>query len=190
MNKKWLISICLVSVIVLIAILAPAIAPHDPYENNIARRLESSSREYLCGTDELGRCVLSRLIYGTRNTLQIALVVILLASSLGITFGCVAGYVGGRIDKGLMIVFDLFMAFPPFVYVMVLIGLMGNDRLNLILSMTMFTWVISTKMVRSKVRIEKQKRVCGECKDIWNFPLLYYHQAYIAQHHKTFNCIF
>lgn len=157
MRKKFLFSIILVIIIILIALLAPFIAPNDPYENNIGMRFQKNSSAYPLGTDELGRCVLSRLIYGTRSTMEIGIIVITISALLGVTMGCISGYFGGIVDKIALGIFDIFMAFPPFVYIMVLIGVLGNGKLNLIISMTVSTWVISTKMVRAKVRIEKNK---------------------------------
>lgn len=167
MNKKILFSISLIVIILLVAIFASVVAPNDPLENNICKRFLSFDKDYPLGTDNLGRCVLSRIVFGARNTLQIAFIVILISAFLGISIGCIAGYSEGIIDRILLNIFDVFMAFPPFVYVMVLIGLLGSGKLNLILSISISTWVISTKVVRTKVKVEKQKlyvknaKVCG-----------------------------
>lgn len=167
MSKKCIFSLSLIILLMLVSTFSSVIAPNDPLENNISNRFEKPSITYPFGTDELGRCVFSRIIYGTKNTMEVAMIVVIISAFMGLSFGCISGYVDGYVDNILMGVFDVFMSFPPFVYVMVLIGLMGNGKFILILSMILSTWVISTKMVRNMVKVEKNKdyikcaKLCG-----------------------------
>lgn len=156
-NKKIIIGSIMIGIILVIIIFSEILVPNDPDLNNISYRFENPSKEYPLGTDQLGRCILSRLIYGGYNTFSVVIVVTLISAFIGITMGVISGYYGGLTDKILTGLFDIFMSFPPFIYVMALIGIMGGNKITLIASLILGSWAISTKTIRTQVQIENRK---------------------------------
>ena len=118
-NRLSWLGVALLAAIVLVALFAPLLAPHDPLEQNILARLEPPSAEFWLGTDSYGRDVLSRLIYGARISLTVGFVSVLIAMVVGTAIGVVTGYVGGLVDQIVMGVLDVLLSFPT-----LLLGLM------------------------------------------------------------------
>ena len=118
-NKTSWVGFVLLVLIILAALLAPLLAPVDPTEQDILRKLEPPSTESLLGTDSFGRDILSRILYGARISLVVGLASILIASLIGGALGVIAGYVGGRVDRLIMGAMDVMLAFPT-----LLLGLM------------------------------------------------------------------
>jgi peptide/nickel transport system permease protein len=124
--------------IVLIAIFAPWLAPNDPYKTSMIRRLKDlGTPGYPLGTDELGRDMLSRLMYGARLSLFMGVTPVLLALTIGGTLGITAGFVGGRINMAIMRVMDVFYAFPSVLLAISLSGAMGAGIENTVISLTL-----------------------------------------------------
>lgn len=117
--------------IVLMAIFAPLLAPHDPYKDSIIGRLKPFGwRGHILGTDELGRDLLSRIIYGARSSLMMGLVPVALATVFGGTLGVIAGFMGGRVNSGIMRTMDVFYAFPSVLLAVAISGAMGGGMVN------------------------------------------------------------
>jgi ABC-type dipeptide/oligopeptide/nickel transport system permease subunit len=120
--------------IVLTAIFASVIAPHDPYHQALGNRLEPPSKTHLLGTDPLGRGELSRIIYGTRPTLQVGLISVGTAALLGMTLGLLAGYFGGWVNTIIMRCIDALMALPPIILALSFAAVLGGGLTNLMIS--------------------------------------------------------
>ena len=120
-----------------LAMLAPWIAPHDPIEQHIERRLESSSSTYLLGTDTFGRDVLSRLLWGARISLIIGTLSILLAMVVGGGLGILAGYKGRKIDLLIMRVMDVLLSFPILIMGLLIVAVLGPSMENLIMAIAL-----------------------------------------------------
>jgi peptide/nickel transport system permease protein len=120
------------------AILAPLVTPHDPYKTSMARRLLpiGDARHWL-GTDELGRDLLTRLIYGGRMSLLMGFMPVVLATLIGGTLGVIAGYCGGAINMGIMRVMDVFYAFPSVLLAVAISGVLGAGLVNSLVSLTL-----------------------------------------------------
>jgi peptide/nickel transport system permease protein len=124
--------------IVFAAILAPWIAPYDPYKTSMGRRLiEPGDARYWLGTDELGRDLLSRLIYGGRFSLFTGFAPVVLATAIGGILGVIAGYLGGAINMAIMRVIDVFYAFPSVLLAVAISGVLGAGMTNTIVSLTL-----------------------------------------------------
>src|SRR5215207_8701638 len=124
--------------IVLAAVFAPWIAPFDPYKENIVGRLKPFGwRGHLLGTDELGRDILSRLLYGGRVSLLMGVVPVAVASLIGGTLGVVGGFVGGRVNTAIMRTMDVFYAFPSVLLAVAIAGAMGGGMVNGMLALTL-----------------------------------------------------
>jgi len=150
---RWtlLVGAVLVVAFVAAALLAPALAPHDPTEQLLERRLDGPSAAHLFGLDELGRDVLSRLLHGARVSLAVALSVVGLAALLGTALGTVAGYLGGRVDSLLMRATDVFLAFPGILLAIALVAVLGPALSHLVLALVVFGWVDYARLVRGQV---------------------------------------
>ena len=133
-NKLAWVGLVLLVLIVLVAILAPWLAPHDPLEQNIVARLEPPSAEFWLGTDSYGRDVLSRLIYGARISLFVGFVAILIAMLVGTTIGVISGYIGGVFDQFVMGVLDVLLAFPTLLLGLMIAAMLGASLENLIIA--------------------------------------------------------
>jgi peptide/nickel transport system permease protein len=135
---------------ILVAILAPLIAPHDPLAQT-ATPAQSPSLHHLFGTDELGRDVLSRVIYGSRVSLPIALALVALAMTIGSIIGSIAGYFRGFADGVLMRTADLVFAFPPIILAMVVAAVLGRGLFNAALAIVVVAWPSYARVVRGLV---------------------------------------
>lgn len=144
-------------VLVMIAVLAPYLMPHDPYEVDIIHKLQPPSWDYPLGTDHLGRCVLSRIIAGTRVSLAAAFVVIAITLVLSLIIGIAAGYMGGWLDQLLMRICDLFLAFPSLIFALAIVGLLGGGVVNLVVAMVVVHWVGYARMIRMMVVSLKER---------------------------------
>ncbi|WPZ33872.1 ABC transporter permease [Thalassobaculum sp. OXR-137] len=127
-----------VLLILLSAIFAPLLAPMDPYQSSLINRLKPIGyKDFILGTDELGRDILSRLLYGGRISLTMGIVPVLLATLIGGTLGIVAGFVGGRTNMMIMRMVDVFYAFPSILLAVAISGAMGGGVVNGMLSLTL-----------------------------------------------------
>ena len=123
-------------VFIIVAIFAPFLAPYDPYEPILGKGLLGPSKEHLLGTDALGRDTLSRIIYGSRTSLMIGLIVVFAAAIIGVSLGLVAGYYGGWVHTVIMRVIDALMAFPMILLALVIAALLGGGIKNVIIALT------------------------------------------------------
>jgi peptide/nickel transport system permease protein len=135
---------------IVIAVFAPWIAPSDPLAQNFTAS-QGPSLHHLFGTDELGRDVLSRVVYGSRISIPIALILVALAATIGGAIGAVAGYFRGFIDGGLMRITDLFFAFPPIILAMVVAAVLGRGLQNAALAIVVVAWPSYARVVRGLV---------------------------------------
>ncbi|TCM99428.1 nickel transport system permease protein [Paenibacillus sp. BK033] len=141
----------ILAVLFILSILAPWIAPHDPIQVNLAIKLHSPSWDYPLGTDQLGRCNLSRLLYGSRISLGFASIIFISSLLIGLLIGTFSGYKGGIIDQVLMRFCEGVMAFPTLVLVLGLVGILGPGLPQVILAMVMVQWVYYARMFRGMV---------------------------------------
>lgn len=153
----------LVAIFVLAAVLAPLIAPHDPTEQNFLTSLAPPAWEpdgttaNLLGGDNLGRDILSRLIYGARVSLIIALFAIALAGSIGVVLGLFAGYAGGALDSLIMRIVDAFLAVPFILMALGFVAALGASVTNIILVMGITNWARYARLVRGEVLSVKNR---------------------------------
>jgi peptide/nickel transport system permease protein len=121
--------------VILVAISAPLISPYDPYKQDLEQRLQQPSRKHLLGTDALGRDTLSRIIYGSRASLMVALGALFVATFTGVLLGLIAGYFGGVVYMFIMRFIDALMAFPTILLALVIAGLLGGGLTNIVLAL-------------------------------------------------------
>ena len=133
------------------AVFAPLLAPYDPLAQALASRLEPPSPDHWLGTDQLGRDIASRLLYGARISLVIGVVVVTLAGVFGTFVGLIAGYAGGLVDEALMRVTEVFLAFPPLILAMAIAGALGPSLTNAIIAIAAVTWAIYARVTRGQL---------------------------------------
>jgi len=142
----------------LCALLAPWLAPHDPAFIELPGRLASPSAQHWLGTDELGRDVLSRLLYGARISLVVGGSVVTASLFLGLIFGSLAGYYGGLVDRVFtVIVMNAFLAFPGFLLAIAFVAFLGPGLFNLILALSIGGWVGYARLVRAQVLATRER---------------------------------
>ena len=150
-NKKILIGSAIIGTVLIIALFAPLIAPHDPEAIDLRNRIAPWTLEHPLGTDYMGRCLLSMLVYGLRLSLFIAAVVLLIRVALGTALGMMAGYFGGTADRLICRIIDFELVFPDIVLALVLVGTLGPGVPNLILALSIVGWSKYARILRSTV---------------------------------------
>ena len=150
-NKAAFVFILILVAIIVVGIFAPLIAPHDPIETDTSLKYAAPSLEYPLGNDNLGRCVLSRLIHGIRPSILFVMGALLLTLVLGVTLGLIAGYFGGTADAVIMRICDAMLSFPSEVMTLALVGMLGVGMGNILLAYIILKWAWYARMVRSAV---------------------------------------
>lgn len=137
--------------LILVALLAPVLAPHDPFKQNILARYKAPSSEHLLGTDEMGRDILSRIIYGSRISIQVGLVSVGFALIFGVSFGLLAGFYGGKLDMLIMRFMDIMLAFPSILLAIGIVAILGPQLKNAMLAIGIINVPRFARIVRSSV---------------------------------------
>lgn len=150
------IGITIIMIVVLTAIFAPQIAPYAPTAQDF-RRLQPPSATNWLGTDDLGRDVFSRIVYGSRISLQVGIIAVTLALSIGVTLGVLSGYIGGTFDNGTMRVVDLMFAFPGLVLAIVIAGLLGPSITNAMIAIGIIYAPTFARVARGSVLTVKNE---------------------------------
>ena len=156
-KPQIIIGIALIAVFVILAIAAPLLAPNDPNATNLALKNAPPSAEYPLGCDQMGRCELSRLIYGARYSLGLSIPVLIVIAVIALFVGCYSSYKGGILDEIMRLVCDIFMAFPLIVIAMSLVSAVDNSVASIIIAIaiSMASWFL--RMARSYAKTE-----CGK----------------------------
>jgi len=156
-DKAGFIGVVMIAALVFMAAAAPLIAPHSPTAQDMRSRLappaweEGGSRKHILGTDHLGRDVLSRVIYGSQVSLAVGASVVLIAGTLGVILGLMAGYHGGRLDSLIMRWIDTQVAFPGLLIALIILAVIGPSILTVILVLAFNGWMVYGRMTRSLV---------------------------------------
>jgi ABC-type dipeptide/oligopeptide/nickel transport system permease subunit len=146
----------LVAILVLVALLAPVLAPHDPLEQDLLSAqlppawMQGGDPSYIFGTDSLGRCVLSRLIYSARTAVVVALIAASLAALIGVALGLLAGSFGGWVDQIISRLIDVWMAFPPVLLSIVLAAVIGAGLTSVIVAIVVVDWTRFARVMRAE----------------------------------------
>lgn len=150
-NKQFTLFFILSMLIVCVAIFAPWIAPKDPYEAVMLDSLKAPGGEYICGTDKLGRDILSRVIFGTRTSLVMTLILVAVIFVVGTFLGVLAGYFGGIVDAVIMRIADMMISFPGLVLAIAIAGMLGPNLVNAVIAISAVSWTKYARLARSMV---------------------------------------
>jgi len=153
-----MVGLLLISALIFIAVFAPYLARYDPIEQDLTNRLQAPCREHPFGLDQLGRDIFSRVIYGSRISLMIGIIVISIAATTGSLLGVVAGYMGGRIDEIVMRITDMFLAFPSLILAMAISAALGRSLENTVIAIGMVAWPTYARLARGQTLSVKEEQ--------------------------------
>jgi peptide/nickel transport system permease protein len=157
-NPLAAIGVALILIFLLSALFAPWISPQDPAAINLPDRLNSPSRAHWCGTDELGRDILSRVIFGSRISMVVGASVVATSLALGLIIGSIAGYYGGAIDRFFnVVVMNAFLSFPGILLAIAFVAFRGPGIFNLVLALSLGGWVGYARLVRGQVLAARER---------------------------------
>ena len=157
-NPLAAIGVVLVIIFLFCALFAPWVAPQDPAHIDLPSRLQRPSAFHWCGTDELGRDMLSRLIYGARISMFVGSSVVLGSLSLGLLIGSIAGYYGGSVDRFVnVVVMNAFLSFPGILLAIAFVAFRGPGIFNLVLALSLGGWVGYARLVRAQVLAVRER---------------------------------
>lgn len=152
-NKLTVVGLGILLIVTLIALFPSIFAPYDPTQIDLVNRLTPPSREHLFGTDDFGRDIYSRIIYGARLSFFTALVVVLISAVIGCLLGVFAGYMGGWVDESLMRFTDIVLAFPAVLLAMVIVTALSPSLVNAALTLVIIGWPEYARVMRSQTLI-------------------------------------
>ncbi|MGL5820143.1 MAG: nickel transporter permease [Sarcina sp.] len=167
MKKLGWIGLGILTSIFILALLAPILTSFDPNEINLANRFLEPSKVNLLGTDNLGRDVFTRVLYGARISIFISIIVLVISLVIGVSIGLICGYLGGFVDEFFMGIVDIILAFPDMILILAIAGMLGASILNSIICMCIVSWVGYARTIRAIVISIKNKdfikaaKVCG-----------------------------
>jgi peptide/nickel transport system permease protein len=149
-NPLAVAGLMIVALLMLVALVAPLLAPGSPFEQDLTRRLLPPSAENWFGTDELGRDIYTRVVHGSRLTLYIVVLVAVIVAPIGLLVGTIAGYLGGWIDNVLMRITDIFLAFPRLVLALAFVAAIGPGIENAVIAIAITTWPPYARVARAE----------------------------------------
>ncbi|MBQ5583291.1 MAG: ABC transporter permease [Ruminiclostridium sp.] len=141
---------------ILMAILAPVIAPYDPIVQDLSVMLQPPSKEHIFGTDNFGRDIFSRVIYGGRYSLLAGCLTVIIAGAIGSLYGAIAGYVGGKVDNVMMRFSEMVLSFPSLILAMLINSVMGSSLFNTMFALVIVAWPTYARLMRSVVLSVKE----------------------------------
>jgi peptide/nickel transport system permease protein len=150
-NPLAMVGLLIIVGLLLVAAFAPWLAPYSPLEGDLANRLQPPSAQHWMGTDELGRDILSRVIFGARITLMIVILVAIIAAPLGLVIGTAAGYFGGWIDRILMGLTDIFLSLPRLILALAFVAALGPGIENAVIAIAITAWPVYARIARAEV---------------------------------------
>ena len=155
-SPQLMVGITIVIFFVFIALFAPLLAPHDPLYAVVARRMQGPSIQHPLGTDDLGRDVMSRLMYGARISLMVGILATSMGAAVGVILGLLSGYYGGFIDMIIMRVADVLMAFPGILLALGIVAILGSSTRNVIIAISIFAVPGYARIVRGSTLTVKK----------------------------------
>ena len=163
-NKLAVLSLLILVILTVSAILAPVLTPYDPNKQVLADKLLFPSSEHLFGTDEFGRDILTRCLYGCRVSLSVGLISQLIASVIGYFMGVCAGYFGKKVDDVISFLIQVFSSFPALLFAMALMYALGSGLMNLYLTLGFLSWANTARLIRGTVLQLKEQEYIQACR--------------------------
>ena len=178
-SRNLLLGLGIMLALVLIAAFAPLLTPYQPQEQNYDITLQSSSLQHPFGTDNFGRDILTRVIYGARIDLRVGVIAVIAPLIIGLLLGCAAGYFGGFVDTIVMRSLDVVQAFPFIVIVVAIVAVLGPGLNNMFIAVALTAWIVYARLIRGEILAVKHKeyvdaaRLVGmtDLRIIWRYVL-------------------
>ena len=176
-NRLAVLGLIIVGTMLVLALLAPLLTPYSPTTVDPANRYLPPSSEHWLGTDQLGRDLVARLLYGGRVSIFVGVVSSLCAAGVGCVLGCISGYFGGKADSVILYISEIFMVFPQLLLVLILVGFVGQSMMNLIVIFTITGWASIHRVVRSRILSLKEETFVESCRanGISGFSIMFRH---------------
>jgi peptide/nickel transport system permease protein len=156
-QRNLIVGAIMLSVIVVVAVFTPAIAPYGPLDTDYTARLQSPGPRHPFGTDNLGRDIFSRVLYGASIDLRVGLISVMLPFLIGGILGCLAGYYGGRIDSLVMRVADVIQAFPFLILIIAIVAVLGTGLTSVYIAVALVAWVTYARLIRGEILVAKNQ---------------------------------
>ena len=163
-NKVAMACLGIVIILCLVALFAPWIAPYDPDAQVVTERLVPPSAQHWFGTDDLGRDIFSRIVYGCRISLSVGVVSQIIATVIGYTMGVCAGYFGGKVDAVISFIIQVFSSFPFLLFAIAIMFVLGPGLVNLYLALGLLGWASTARLIRGDVMRLKKMEYIDACK--------------------------
>jgi peptide/nickel transport system permease protein len=176
-NRMAVVGLVIMVALILLALLAPVIAPHDPAEQDLLQRLKPPSQAHLFGTDDLGRDLFSRVLYGARVSLAVGIFSVLFNVVIGVIVGSLAGYYGGKVDSVFMRFADMMLAFPSFFLLIAVVTLFKPSLFNIIVVFVVFGWMGKSRLLRGQIMSVKNREYIDAARTIGmsDFRIIFVH---------------
>ena len=182
-NPLTLIGTLMVAFIILLGAAAPLVCPYDPNLMDVPSRLQAPSVNHFFGTDEMGRDVFTRVVYGARISIMVGLSIVIIAAAVGCFFGSIAGYAGGKIDQVIMAATDMVLSFPSMVLALALTAALGPGLFNTMLAVCIVRIPLYVRLMRGQVLVLKEMQYVRAAKTFGAKPVA------IVMHHIVPNCL-
>lgn len=156
-RRSALIGLLLIIMIAVVAVFAPYLTPHDPFEQVLSRRLQPPSIDHICGTDGYGRDILSRIMMGSRISLMVGFLSVAIGVGSGATLGLISGYMGGGVDNIIMRGVDIMLSFPGVLLALVIVAVLGPGLFNVVIAIGVWSIPIYTRLVRGEALAVKEE---------------------------------
>jgi peptide/nickel transport system permease protein len=182
-NTLTLLGAGLVILIVLMGLLSPLISPYDPNLMNIPARLQAPGWSHPFGTDEMGRDILTRVMYGARISITVGVSIVVIAAAVGCFFGSLSGYAGGKVDRGIMAVTDMVLSFPSMVLALALTAALGPGLFNTMLAVCIVRIPLYVRLMRGQVLALKEMQYVKASRTFGAGPV------WVVARHIVPNCL-
>lgn len=176
-NKVAIVGVSVLVIWAVVALIAPIVAPYDPVAQDVYNRLSQPSREHLFGTDDMGRDVFSRVLYGARISIPSGVLIIIIELIIGSVIGAISAFIGGAFDMLVMRVADVTLSFPAIVLALAIASVLGPSLRNAMLAMILVWWPEYARLMRSEVlKLKKSEYVvAAQCLGIPDLKILFKH---------------
>lgn len=162
-NKPAMMCLGVLILLVIVAVFAPIIAPYEPNAQVLEDALKPSSVKHLLGTDEYGRDIFSRIIYGTRISLSVGVISQIISMFIGVTLGAIAGFYGGKVDSIISRFMEMFAAFPDLLFAIGIMFVLGPGVINCFIALALLSWVGTARLIRGQILQLKKKEYVEAC---------------------------
>lgn len=176
-NKLAIVGAIVLIIMICACVFAPLLTPYDPTHIDPANRGLDPSAEHLLGTDRVGRDIFARILYGGRMSILVGVVCAVGANILGATLGCIAGYYGGKVDKVLVTIQELFSIFPQMLLILLCVGFLGQSLANILIIGIITGWAGIMRVVRGRILSLKQEPFVESCRanGISGLSIMFHH---------------